>query len=154
MYVDSQTEFSNAQAVTSTAISTNVLDLQPASQTNATQNVGIGEDAVLVVQTQTACTDTSSDATLTLTLESDTAAGLDSGSATVHYSSGALAFSAYSAAGSKVAVVKLPQQSAYKRYLGLRYTIASGPLTDGKFDAFITTEAQAQQYMASGFTVA
>lgn len=152
MFIDSQLEFSDAQAVTSTAISTNVYDLQANKQTNALQNIGIGDNAVLVVQTQTTATDTGSDATLTLTLESDSTADLAT-APVVHFSTGAIAFANFAAAGKKVAVVKLPQTADYKRYLGLRYTIASGPLTAGKFDAFITTQAQAQQYMASGFTV-
>jgi len=151
MYIDSSLELSDGQAVTSTAISTNVIDLQPADQTNATQNIGIGEEMVLVVQTRTAATDTSSDATLAVTLESDSAVGLDS-APVVHFSTGALAFAAFAPAGSKIAVVKLPQGVTYKRYLGLRYTVADGPLTAGNFDAFITTDAQAQQYVASGFT--
>lgn len=156
MYIDSSLEFSDAQAVTSTAISTNVIDLQAqgavSGRPNTLQNIGIGEEVFLVVQTNTACTDTSSDATLTVTLESDSTADLAT-SATVHYSTGAIAFANFSPAGSKVAVIRLPQGQAYERYLGIRYTVASGPLTAGKFDAFLTNAVQAQQYMASAFTV-
>lgn len=153
MIVDSQLELSNAQAVTSTAISENVIDLQTADQTNAAQNLGIGEEAYLVVQTQTTATDSGSDATLTITLESATDAGLTTG-AVVHYSTGAIAFASFATAGTRLAAVKLPQSTDYKRYLGLRYTVASGPLTAGKFDALITKDIQAAKSYAKGYSAA
>lgn len=149
MYVDSQNLFSDAQAVTSTAISTNVIDLigntaylndGGTTFPNTTRDVGTGNDLYLVIQTQTTCTDTSSDATVTFTLESDSTADLAT-SATVHLSTGALAFATYATAGTVVVASKLPAGS-YERYLGVRYTVASGPLTAGKFDAFLTTDIQ------------
>lgn len=153
MYVDSQELFSDAQAVTATAISTNVIDLNAASNTNVPllQDIGIGEDIYLVVTTQTTCTDSGSDATLTLTLESDSTADLAT-SATVHISTGALAFATYATAGSIVFAGRLPSGD-YERYLGLRYTIASGPLTAGKFNGFLTKDIQRYKTYASGFSV-
>lgn len=160
MYVDSQLELSDAQAVTSTAISANVIDLlttgAAASATaigpNATINIGIGCPLWLVVQTRTACTDVGSDATLQVTLESDTAVGLAS-APVVHLNTGALAFAAFSAAGTRVLVAPLPSGS-YKRYLGLRFTVASGPLTAGTFDAFLTTDPSVNTIYKGNFTVA
>lgn len=141
MMLDSHNEFSDAQAVTSTAISTNVIDLYPmADQADATRDIGTGEDLYLIVSTNTTVTDTSSDATLAITLESDTAAALNSANV-VHFTTGALAFAAYATAGTTVVATKLPA-GRYKRYLGLRYTVASGPLTAGAFDAFLTHDAQ------------
>lgn len=141
MMLDSHAEFSDAQAVTSTAISTNVIDLYPmADQADATRDLGVGEGVYLIVSTNTTATDSGSDATLTISLESDTAVGLDS-AAVVHYTTGALAFAAYATAGTSLVAVRLPS-GRYKRYLGLRYTVASGPLTAGKFDAFLTHDAQ------------
>lgn len=128
-------EFSDAQAVTSTAISTNVIDLGPTTD-NATRDIGTGEPLYLVVRTNTAATDSGSDATLTVSLESDTAEALNS-AAVVHYTTGALTFATFSVAGAVLACVRLPAGD-YKRYLGVRYTVASGPLTAGKFDAFLT----------------
>lgn len=162
MYVDTQLELSNSQAVTSTAISENVVDILTtgaAAATLGTYTVGntlldLGQsnkDLYLVVQTAVACTDTSSDATLTITLESDDNAGLSS--PTVHYSSGALAFATYATAGTRVLTIRLPH-GQYQRYVGLRYTVASGPLTAGAFDAFITTDpAGVQRTYATGFSV-
>lgn len=161
MYVDSQAEFSDAQAVTSTAISSNVIDIRSmltgASSSglspNTTFDIGTGEEVYLVVQTNTTCQDVSSDATLTLTLESDSAAALNS-SPTVHFSTGALAFATYATAGTRVVTIRLPA-GTYQRYVGLRYTIASGPLTAGAFDAFLTTNVDQlpRRYYKSGFTV-
>lgn len=137
MILDAQNEFSDSQAVTSTAISTNVIDLDAAS---IPKNIGGSEPLYLVIQTAVTCTDTGSDATVAFTLESDSAAALNS-SPTVHFSTGTLAFATYATAGTRVAVTPLPFGD-YKRYLGVRYTVASGPLTAGAFDAFLTRDPQ------------
>lgn len=154
MYVDSQELFSDAQAVTATAISTNVLDLNAASGTNVPllQDIGIGEPIYLVVTTVTTATDSGSDATLTVTLESDSTANLAT-SPTVHISTGALAFATFANAGSVLLAAALPIGN-YERYLGVRYTVASGPLTAGAFNAFLTKDVQRYINYASGFTVA
>lgn len=159
MYVDTQVELSDAQAVTSTAISSNVIDTLSTSvgaatltslSPNTITDIGAGEDVYLVVSTQTTCTDTGSDATLTLTLETDSATGL--GTSTVVASTGALAFATFATAGTQVWLLKLPPFD-YKRYLGIRYTIAAGPLTAGAFDAYLTTSIQKNKIYKSGFTV-
>lgn len=157
MYVDSNLELSDSQAVTSTAISSNVIDLGTvvagggaSVSPNALQDIGQGEDLYLVVSTAVACTDTGSDATLTITLETDTAVGL--GSSTVVLNFGTLAFAAFSPAGTQLVAAKLPPFD-YKRYLGIRYTVAAGPLTAGAFDAFITKDIQRNKIYKSGFTV-
>lgn len=149
MLIDAFNEFSNSQAVTSTAISTNVIDL---GSTNTLKDIGSGESVWLVVRTIVAATDTSSDATLTVTLESDSAVGLDS-SATVHLSTGALAFATFSPAGTTLMATRLPAGS-YERYLGVRYTVASGPLTAGQFDAFLTKDYGSYRAYADNSTIA
>lgn len=152
MYIDKQAEFSDAQAVTATAISTNVMDLiSNASGKNPLRDVGTGQDVYLVITTQAAATDDLSDATLTVTLESDSTENLAT-SPTTHFSTGALAFAAFSPVGSVLAAVKLPAGS-YERYLGVRYTVGAGPLTAGKFDAFLTTDVQAWRAYARNYTV-
>ena len=149
MIIDGENEFSDAQAVTSTAISTNVIDL---GATNTLKNLGNGGPIYLVIQTQTSCTDTSSDATVTFSLESDSTANLAT-SATVHWTSGALAFATYATAGTRVATIALPWSKTYERYLGVRYTVASGPLTAGAFDAFLTLDPQAYDSYANNYVV-
>jgi hypothetical protein len=158
MYVDTQTTFSDNQAVTATAISANVIDLGAVTvggagtPFNPLQDVGTGEPVTLVVLTTVAATDAGSDATLTVTLESALDAGLTS-SPVVHFSTGALPFASFSPAGARVALVVLPTAN-YQRYVGLRYTVAAGPLTAGAFKAFLTTDPQANFAFASNFVAA
>lgn len=147
-YVDAFNEFSDAQAVTATAISTNVIDT---FSSNTTRNLGVGAPVYLIVSTQTAITDTGSDATLTVTLESDTAVGLAT-APVVHFTTGALAFAAYSAAGSTICAIHLPATINYKRYLGVRFTVAAGPFTAGAIDAYLTLDAQLYRAYARSYT--
>lgn len=154
MIMDKFLEFSDAQAVTSTAISANVVDTYPLGNgvgTNTVRDIGTGEEMTLVVITNTNCTDSGSDATLTVTLESDSTENLAT-SATVHFSTGAIAFAGFATAGTVLANVKLPAGS-YERYLGVRYTVASGPLTAGAFDAFLVKDSQAYRSYAVGSTI-
>lgn len=152
MYVDKQAEFSDSQAVTATAISTNVMDLiSNSSGKNALRDIGTGQNVYLVVMTTVAATDSLSDATLAVTLESDSTPDLAT-SATVHFSTGTLAFAAFSPAGTVLAAVKLPK-GEYERYLGVRYTVASGPLTAGQFDAFLTTDVDSFRAYARNYVV-
>lgn len=150
MYVDKQNEFSDAQAVTASAISTNVYDrISNSSGKNILADIGTGQDVYLVVMTVAAVTDAGSDATLAVTLESDSDVGLTT-SPTTHLSTGTLAFAAFSAAGTVLMATKLPQGN-YERYLGVRYTVGAGPLTAGTFDAFLTTDVQAWRAYAKNY---
>lgn len=146
MILDNALVFSDAQAVTSTAIS-NVIDL---GDGNTLRDIGLGEDLWLVVITQTTCTDSGSDATVTFALQSDSTADLNT-SATTHITTGALAFAAYATAGTVVLAQKLPVGD-YERYLGMKYTVASGPLTAGKFDAFLTRDYDKVKNYAKGYS--
>ena len=159
-FIDSQAEFSAAQAVTATAISANVIDLFTTTVGSATAGVSpnapfmdVSADALyLYVSTAVTCTDVGSDATLTLTLESANDVGLTV-SPIVHFSTPALAFASYATAGTQIVRIELPK-GQYRRYLGLRYTIAAGPLTAGAFNASLTVGAlENQRYYKSGFVV-
>jgi hypothetical protein len=152
MILDAFNQFSDAQAVTATAISTNVIDLAPLGNgvgTNTVRDIGAGEDIYLVVLTKETATAAGA-ATLNVTLESDDNAGLTS--PTVHFSTGPLALAAFGPAGAQVAAVKLPNGN-YERYLGVRYTVGTGPLTAGKFDAFLTKDVQSYRPYAVGSTI-
>lgn len=159
MYVDQQLEFSDAQAVTATAISTNVYDLfsmsTGASATDLSPNtridIGAGEDIYLVVNTAVLATDAGSDATLTVSFETADDVTLTT-NVQVVYSTAALAFAAFSPAGTNLVKIKLPL-FPYRRYVGVRYTVAAGPLTAGAFDAFLTNTVDANRIYKSGFTV-
>lgn len=157
MIIDTQNELSDAQAVTATAISANVIDLfavtvgGQAAGFSPNARIDIGDEAYLLVQTVTAATDVGSDATLTITLESADDVGLTT-NAIVHFSSGALAFAAFSPAGSQLVRIRLPK-ALYRRYLGVRYTVANGPLTAGTFDAVIVENLDNQRAYRSGYIV-
>ena len=148
MILDKTNEFSDGQAVTATAISTNVIDHNPANK-NATIDIGTGEDVYLVVQIDQAATAAGA-ATVAITLESSAAAGLTS--PTVHFTSATYALADLTA-GKELIKVKLPSGD-YKRFLGVRYTVGTGPLTAGQFSAFLVKDIQTKQQYKSGFTVA
>lgn len=160
MYVDTNLEFSDAQAVTSTAISANVYDLFSMGVGGGTSDVtpntrldaGLGTNLWVVVNTASAVTDAGSDATLVVTVETADDAALTT-NAQVVATSGTLAFAAFSVAGTNLLRVRLPS-FPFRRYLGLRYTVGSGPLTGGTFDGMLTYEAvDSSRAYKSGFTV-
>lgn len=136
MIIDKKTEFSDGQAVTVTAIGTVVADLG-ASPT--LQDIANGEQLYAVIQVDEAVTAAGA-ATVQFSVESDSAAALNA-SATVHAQSAAIG-KATLVAGYKL-VLALPPGRTYERYLGVRYTVGTGPLTAGKFSAFLTTKPQA-----------
>lgn len=127
---DNELVFSDAQAVTTTAISTNVVDL-----TVAGQPIHQGMPLYVVISVPTTVTADGA-ATVTFNIEADSAVGLDA-TPTVLYTSGAIGKAALTA-GSKPVEVAIPKGiAATDRYLGIRYTVATGPLTAGAFDARI-----------------
>jgi len=136
MIVNKREEFADSQAVTATAIgSTGVIDLG-ASPT--LQDVANGKPLFVVFQVDTAATATGA-ATVTLSVESDSTANLAT-SATVHATTEAIG-KATLVAGYK-RILALPPGRNYERYLGVRFTVATGPLTAGAFSAFLTSEPQ------------
>ncbi|EPV3678259.1 TPA: hypothetical protein QIC06_004536 [Enterobacter kobei] len=147
MYIDKQAEFSDNQAVTATAISTNVMDLNTAFNYNPGVDIGTGEDVYLVVQVDAAATAAGA-ATVQVTLESSAAAGLTS--STVHFTSANYALTDMTA-GKTLFAVKLPS-GTYLRYLGVRYTVGTGPLTAGSFSAFLVKDVEAWRAYARNYT--
>lgn len=137
MYLDSLLEMSDAQAVTATAISTNVIDLGPITD-NALRDIGAGEDVYLVLSVDTTFTAAGA-ATLTAALVSDSTVNLAT-SPTTHATVLNAAAVATLLAGLQVAI-KLPPGN-YEQYLGIQYTVATGPMTAGKINAFLTKDAQ------------
>ncbi|MBD1555012.1 Bbp16 family capsid cement protein [Pseudomonas typographi] len=150
MYIDKQAEFSDSQAVTASAVSTNVYDLAPIGNSvnsNAVRDIGVGEDVYLVVQVDTAATAAGA-ATVTVTLESSSTEDLAT-DPTVHFSTTAYALADLTG-GKTLAAIKLPAD-AYQQYVGVRYTVATGPLTAGEFSAFLTKDVQAFRAYAKGY---
>jgi hypothetical protein len=143
MILDSLLELSDAQAVTATAISSNVVDLGPVTD-NVTRDIGTGADFYLVLSVDTAFA-TSTSAVLTAALVSDSTVNLAT-SPTTHATPIAALATASLAAGAQF-VVKLPPGS-YEQYVGIQYTVGVGSFTAGKINAFLTTDAQAYRAYA------
>jgi len=155
-YIDSQVLFSNAQAITATANSTNVYDTGPLGSAYSTlsantgRNMGAGEPIYLVVLVTVAFTAVGS-ATLQIQFVSSAATNL--GTPNVHIDTGAIG-KATLVAGYIPVLQALPRNGvAYLQYLGLIYTVATGPMTAGKVTAFITKDAQDLNTYVKAFLV-
>jgi hypothetical protein len=141
MMYDKLNTFGTEQAVTASAASTDIIDL------GATRDIGNGEALELVILCTEAAT-ASGSATVTFSLETDDNSGFSS-AATL---AGTAAIGKASlTVGTEVLRVKVP--FGVERYLRVYYTVATGPLTAGKFTAFLADDRQANTAYASGFTV-
>ena len=145
MIMDLATQFSNAQAITATAVSTNVIDL------GAVRNIGSGEDLYLVLIVTTAFTDASSDSTVTPSLQTDDNEAFGSAATVRTYDT----LAALSAAGTTRIYKLEPFTTAgiYERYIRLNYTVAGGNLSTGAITAFITKDVTTYRHYASGFSI-
>jgi hypothetical protein len=141
MLIDRQNQFSNAQAITATAGSTDIVDLGLAGR-----NVGVGEEMYLVVIVTTAFTDSGSDSTVAVTLETDDNTSMSTPTTILTLGT----FAALTAAGTRL-VVRLPV-ATYERYIGVRYTLANGNLTTGAISAFLTKNIDAYTSYANNYT--
>lgn len=158
MILDMQTMFSGTvasdgtktgQALTATAISTNVLDLRQAATPASVDESFTGPELWLTVLVQTAAAGADAAKTVTFTLESGTDAGLTAGLA-VHWTSTAVT-GATLIAGYKVVQFQLPS-GGYKRYLGMRYTVSLG-FTAFNLLAFLSLDVPNINTMPAGFTI-
>lgn len=140
--LSAQQLLSDKQAVTTTTLSTNVLDLK-ASGTPVSggglangpipSDMGRGTPIDFLIQVTDGVT-AAGGASVTFTIEVSDNENMSSSK--VVYSSGAVP-KASLVAGYKTPVQVLPHQTD-KRYLAVRYTVSSGPLTAGSFTAGIT----------------
>ena len=142
MYVDKLLKLSDAQALTATAVSTNVIDL------SSDRDIGIGEPMGLVVTVGVAADYTSSDETYKFTLQTATDAAFSS--AVTVFETAALAGNTLPA-GAKV-VIPLGHENL--QFLRVNYTLA-GTSPSATVDAFITplSAIDGNAYYASGYTV-
>jgi hypothetical protein len=129
MYIDNFTRFSDSQAVTASAASTNLIDLRAAHQLSA------GQPIYLVSVVTVAMTDAGSDSTITVILESDTTAAF--GSPTTVQTLGT--FAAVSAVGTRI-VAPVMNFATAERFLRVTYTVANGNLTTGSFTTLVTLD--------------
>lgn len=149
MIIDAQLTFSDAQAVTATANSTNVIDTGPLFAGNTGRNLGAGvRHPYIFITVDIAMTDASSDSTLAVALVTDDNAALSSATTIATLTT----FAALTAAGTTF-FAPLPVSNSYERYIALTFTPANGNLSTGSFTAGITLDPQAWVPTASGFTV-
>ena len=145
MILDLALQFSDRQAITATAVSTNVIDL------GAVRNIGSGEELFLVLIVTTAFTDAGSDSTVTPSLQTDDNEAFGSAATVRTYDT----LAALTAANT-TRIYKLEPFTAagiYERYIRLNYTVANGNLTTGAITAFITKDVTTYRHYASGFSV-
>lgn len=153
MIMDQQNLFSDAQAITATANSTNVIDTLPSGGPNTKSGLGDGQDITLFAQVGTAFTAAGA-GTLTVTVVSADSADLAT-NPIVHFTTTALALAAL-AAKARIIGLDLPY-GKYRRYLGLVYTVATGPMTAGTITAGLVEDLQTLNGTvdyAKGFTTA
>ena len=124
MILDSLLQFSNAQALTATAVSTNVIDL------SSDRDIGIGEPMAAVVTVGVAADYTTTDETYQFTLQTSTDEDFTSPITVV---ASAAINGDELAAGAKVV---LPMGFDNKQYLRVNYTLA-GTTPSVTVDAFL-----------------
>jgi hypothetical protein len=136
MIMDAEGQFSNAQAITVTAKSTNTIDQGPSKQ--GTSNGAPDVEILLhVTETFTAA------GAGTLTIQVRTSATENMASPEIHDQSDALALSDL-VAGNKIRFQpRFPIDA--KRYLDLNYVVATGPMTAGKISATVVAARQTQR---------
>lgn len=143
MLFDAQNKYSDAQAVTAAAASTNIIDHGIA------RNMGVGENLYLVVICDVAMTDASSNSTLAVTLETDNDVAF--GSATTAAQTIGT-FAALSAIGTRL-VARLAPSALNERYSRLYYTPANGDLSTGSFTAFLVKDIDAYTAYPDAVTI-
>lgn len=141
MIMDAQNLFSDAQAVTAAAGSTNTIDL------GAVRDAGVGERLYIVALVDVAFTDSGSDSTLAVALETDSTTTITPDATRTLFTFGAL-----SAAGT-VKIAALGPDDLNLQYARLKYTPANGDLTTGSITAFITHDIQKWTAYADAVTI-
>ena len=143
MITDSLLRVSEDQALTTTAVSTNTVDLSVARD--------IGEGTTLYMNF--AVTEALANGT-SVTFEVITSASANLGTPTVIGSSAAIVTASLTLGKNIVVTLNPSIAGKGQRYLGARYTIA-GTFNAGKVTAdIVETIGDGQKYYASGFTVA
>lgn len=139
MSLDQNLMFDENAEQLSTGASTNYLDLANV------RNIGAGTPLYVESLVRTAMTDGASDSTQTLTLETDDNTSFSS--PTTIQTIGT--FAATSAVGTKLSVGLVISDSV-QRYIRVKYTVANGNLTTGKFSTYITTMPSVDTAYADG----
>lgn len=130
MITDRELTFSDVQAITATANSTDVISL-------VGYRIGRGQRLRLYVQVDEAFTAAGA-ATLTLDVVQADNAALST-NAEVLYTTGATALAAL-IKNPKKFFIDIPAPANLRDFMGLKYTVATGPMTAGKLTAGIVID--------------
>ena len=144
MLIDAQLAVSTNQVVTVTAVSTSAIDTGGSSPV---RNVGWGEEMRMMVQTATTVAAAGA-ATVTFEVIQADDAALTTNVETL-ISSAAIGKAALTAGGPLPLDVVLPSNT--RRYIGVRYTVGTGPLTAGAFTAALVHDTDRQKFYANGY---
>lgn len=143
MILDKLLMFSEAQAVTASAASTDIIDLGPIAGDR--RDIGVGYPIELIVRVPTPAA-AAGDATVQFALQ--TSATEDFATPVVLYNSDAVAVADLTA-GAGFAV-KVPQ--GVLRYLRVYYNVADGPLTAGAFTSGLLLDVDANTPYTDGLS--
>jgi hypothetical protein len=132
MYVDAQLMYSDAQALTATAVSTNIVDH------GADRDMGTGEPLAVVVLVDVALDGTTGDETYAVQVQTDDNSSFSSASSV----GGSVSLTRGAAAGTKY-VIPLPADTAIERYTRLNYTLG-GTSPTGTVTAYLTPMSMIQ----------
>lgn len=145
MIHDAQNLFSDAQAITSAAASTNAIDTGPlgaqnqVTTANTDRDIGQGQPLHIGITIDVAFTDAGSDSTLTVALEGDSTTTF-----TPDGTQDLLTIPALTAAGSKFFVTLDPGSAPLQfQFIRLLYTPNNGDLTTGSVTSFLIADVDA-----------
>lgn len=143
MILDKQLMVSDAQAVTATAVSTNAIDTQLASPI---RDVGTGEEMRMVITCGLAALAAGAAVVTFEVIQADDAALTTN--VEVLAGTGPIGKAAIVAGYTALDIV-LPRNT--RRYIGVRYTVGTGPLTQGTFSAGLVHDGDRQKTYPSGY---
>lgn len=143
MILDAHNLFSDAQALTAAAASTNLIDLGP-----TTRDIGTGKPLYVVLNVDVALTDAGSDSTVVVTIEQDTTAAFSSATAVQTL----FTIAATAAIGTQY-IATIAPGVVTEEFIRLYYTPANGNLTTGSVTAALVETLESVKFYADGFTI-
>lgn len=135
MILDHENLMSYKQAITVTAVSTNVLDLGPANWAGYAGGV---EGIPLIMAVDTAFTDVGSNATLQVDIQSSPVENFGSG--VITHRSRTFTFAQLAQTGQRPADFAIAPDT--QRYVRASYTVANGPFTAGNLTLGVAAAVQ------------
>lgn len=141
MFIDAQLQFSNGQALSATAASTNVIDLGPITP-NTQRRIGAGEPMAIMLNVSTAADFTTGDETYSVTLQTDDADSFGSAATVAQWTIPASQLTAGATIG-----LGVPKGVPVERYIRLNYTLG-GTSPSVTLSAYLQPQSMVQAYYA------